>query len=432
MARRFTEYQPLHEIARAPRNPKGHDMGGIGASMKRHGFVETPTLDERTGRLVAGHGRLDQLVALQRAGAQPPEGIELAEDGTWLVPVSRGWASANDPEAEAYVVTSNRLVESGGWDTAGLVEMLDDLTRTPLGLDGTGYTPVDLGTMHADLERATMNREEAHETKGDKRLRDVDLIYTAAALSSIDGPTAAVVLGHCCLAVRSGWSYGVRSGERDRACRACDTWRLHRPMFVDNDYEHYDHARHRAIVAHWTPKYATVRDVMTPEQCEAAGIDFYPLEQILEWAEDLLETGAENIIVIPKVDVLDKIPEKYVIGYSVPSSYGGTPLPTEAFKGRRVHLLGGSPNAQLSYWKRLPDEVVSIDNNSLLRVAQWGTVWKKDATSGTLSDFGIEAGDTTNPMYVALALSFGFVGAWFLRDQSAQDDNVVEEATIRE
>jgi ParB-like chromosome segregation protein Spo0J len=61
---RWIDYVPLDEIAEAHRNPKLHDRRGIRASVTRFGFVEPITIDERTGRLVAGHGRLEQLRAI--------------------------------------------------------------------------------------------------------------------------------------------------------------------------------------------------------------------------------------------------------------------------------------------------------------------------------------------------------------------------------
>jgi hypothetical protein len=53
-----------------------------------------------------------------------PDGIRVAGDGRWLVPVVRGWASTDDAAAEAYLVASNRLTERGGWDDTGLAAVL--------------------------------------------------------------------------------------------------------------------------------------------------------------------------------------------------------------------------------------------------------------------------------------------------------------------
>src|SRR5687767_10340946 len=103
---RWLEYMPLADLQRAPRNPKGHADQLIAESMERHGYVEAVVIDERTGRLVAGHGRLDSLQVRHAAGSEPPEGV-VAEGDQWLVPVQRGWSSTSDEQAENYLLTSN-------------------------------------------------------------------------------------------------------------------------------------------------------------------------------------------------------------------------------------------------------------------------------------------------------------------------------------
>ena len=124
---RRLDYMPLTEVARAHRNPKKHDSVGIARSMDEFGVVEIPALDERTGRLVAGHGRLDVWLAAAAKQQQPPSGVKVGPDGVWLVPVLRGWASKDDAHAEAYLVGSNQLTINGGWDDPGLAKLLDDL-----------------------------------------------------------------------------------------------------------------------------------------------------------------------------------------------------------------------------------------------------------------------------------------------------------------
>lgn len=183
----------------------------------------------------------------------------------------------------------------------------------------------------------------------------------------------------------------------------------HKVQFVDNEFKFYDHDHHLEVVRHFRPKYATVRDVMTPEQCQEAGIEYYPLETILEWAEEL-EQYATNVIVIPKYDCLDQIPDRYMLGYSVPSSYGGTPLPVEMFKGRRVHLLGGSWKAQLAHMAVLGDDVVSLDNNHISVIAnQWGQFCDKDGSTRQMSEIGFS--DLSNVWDTAMCLSFGNIAA---------------------
>ncbi len=126
-AGRRVEYMPLAEVRPALRNPKKHDAAGLTASIGRFGVAEVPLLDERTGRLVAGHGRVDQLTAMCAAGQQPPDGVRVDGNGRWLVPILRGWASRSDHEAEAYLVASNSLSSLPGWEDEGLAGILSDL-----------------------------------------------------------------------------------------------------------------------------------------------------------------------------------------------------------------------------------------------------------------------------------------------------------------
>lgn len=139
---RWTEYRPLDEVARAPRNAKRHDEENLAASLARFGYVEQITVDERTGRLVAGHGRLDALIARRDRGEDPPDGVTVDSDGVWAVPVARGWRSATDAEAAAYLIESNQSVMLPGWDPVGLSEMLDEIGRTdPSLLVPAGFPP---------------------------------------------------------------------------------------------------------------------------------------------------------------------------------------------------------------------------------------------------------------------------------------------------
>lgn len=148
MSERFVEYVPVDEIDSAPRNPKGHDATGISRSIGHFGLTELPLIDERTGRLVAGHGRRDQLASWQREGRTPPEGVQVDHDGRWLMPVVRGWRSRSDDDAEAYVIASNQLTIKGGWDERQLAEVLHDLGEAQM-LELAGYEAGDLDALEA-------------------------------------------------------------------------------------------------------------------------------------------------------------------------------------------------------------------------------------------------------------------------------------------
>jgi DNA modification methylase len=146
---RRTEYVRLSELKGADSNPKLHDLAGIRQSIAEHGLAELPLLDERTGRLVAGHGRLKDLRERRSLGGNPPEGVDVDDDGEWLVPVQRGWASRDDDHAKAYLAASNKLSENGGWDYDLLPDYLQDLAGKDL-LHLTGFSEEELAELLAE------------------------------------------------------------------------------------------------------------------------------------------------------------------------------------------------------------------------------------------------------------------------------------------
>jgi DNA modification methylase len=148
------EYFPLSEVTRWPRNPKRHDVDTLRASFQRWGFVEPMVRDDRTGRLVAGHGRLEVLTALRLGGKPPPARVKVRDDGEWLVPILVGASFSSELEAEGYLLASNRLVELGGWDDAGVLEILTAQRDAGLELTGTGYTEDDADELMREALRA--------------------------------------------------------------------------------------------------------------------------------------------------------------------------------------------------------------------------------------------------------------------------------------
>lgn len=146
---RRIEYRRLSEVLPADRNPKTHADDEIQASIQRHGFTEPVFEDGRTGKLVAGHGRLENLVLLAQAGHAVPDGIVAADDGEWMLPVVVGWSSDDDTEAEDYLSLTNRIVELGGWDPVLVAEMYADPDRD---LDGTGWTIESIDDLVASFD----------------------------------------------------------------------------------------------------------------------------------------------------------------------------------------------------------------------------------------------------------------------------------------
>lgn len=152
IAERRIEYLPLVGLVPADTNPKRHRLDLLRSSIDRFGFATPALRDERTGRLVVGHGRTNTLTVMHAAGESPPDGIEVDDTGGWLVPVVVGWSSRSDAEASAYLIADNRHSELGGWDHNELTDLLGDLATTDADLVAVaGWDPAEL----ADLLKAS-------------------------------------------------------------------------------------------------------------------------------------------------------------------------------------------------------------------------------------------------------------------------------------
>jgi hypothetical protein len=141
----FIEYVPLKKLKKWPRNPKLHDGDGIAQSVDRFGFTDPILIDEKTGKMVAGHGRLEQIQLMKEEGADPPANIILKGE-EWTIPVIRGNRFENENEVEAYLLTCNRLVENGGWDE----ELLEAMANM---VNPIGFGEI-IGKMEADIDQA--------------------------------------------------------------------------------------------------------------------------------------------------------------------------------------------------------------------------------------------------------------------------------------
>lgn len=183
-ARIRIEYESLRALAAKPAklNPKSHHIAGIASAFAAVGFVDPPILDERTGRLVHGHGRVETLLAGLDAGEQPPERVELAPGGDdWLVPVVRGVAFANDKAAGAYAIGANQLTIAGGFDEAMLAEVLASI-KGSAEARATGMTAEEIDALIS----------EASTTKGEKPPKE-----PKPAIAKADPKRIKVVLGDC-------------------------------------------------------------------------------------------------------------------------------------------------------------------------------------------------------------------------------------------
>lgn len=132
------ELMSLGRIKSALVNPKKHDVEQLCSSIQRFGFSDFPTINETTGRLVEGHGRIEALKMLKQRKEAPPTNIGVDARGQWLVPVVRGLSWANDDEAQAYLLTHNQSTMGSGWDRS-VGQVLADLRERNVNISGLGW-----------------------------------------------------------------------------------------------------------------------------------------------------------------------------------------------------------------------------------------------------------------------------------------------------
>jgi hypothetical protein len=156
--------------------------------------------------------------------------------------------------------------------------------------------------------------------------------------------------------------YGWKAGARYTNLR--DVRHEKSVGFLDIDWKNYNFEKHIAAAQITRPGLTVAQDIVSIEM----------LPTILGQAEHLLKF-AKQVIVVPKDiklsdNLLGHIPSKFILGYSVPTRYGGTEIPLNSFDGRPVHLLGGRPDVQRELANDL--NVVSLDTNRFTLDASYG------------------------------------------------------------
>jgi len=164
------------------------------------------------------------------------------------------------------------------------------------------------------------------------------------------------------IAIRNKFKYGLKLPQ----IKNIDEEPLY---FSDQDWKNPDKKKYINSVKKYSPTLATVIDIEKRSQ----------LKDAIDWAEGI-SNHVERIIFIPKcTGVIKNIPRevnnaKTMLGYSVPTKYGGTNLNPHLFDGWKIHLLGGSPHKQIEYSRFL--DVYSIDcNYHSMKANKFGEFW---------------------------------------------------------
>ena len=150
---------------------------------------------------------------------------------------------------------------------------------------------------------------------------------------------------------------------------------------LDNDFRNPDLDRFVDRFFEHEPQVGVIGDVYEPTDVDVHVAAAREIQSSYPEAE---------LIVVPKCQaVIDEIPEDLVLGYS--RGYADRLAhefsdPAD-WRGRRVHILGGSPPKQLNTIQQLtrpmltdepPADIVGVDWNGLHRGAQFGEFWTAD------------------------------------------------------
>ncbi|WP_231408358.1 ParB N-terminal domain-containing protein [Streptomyces sp. MC1] len=196
-APRYITYVPLADLPPDPANPKKHELERIIASIKDHGFISTPVVDERTGLTIDGHGRRRALIEMHVRGEPVPGGLLVDDDGGWLVPVTRGWASETDHQAHAVLILLNRLQEAGGWYPKPLAAILEELATGDADLfDSLAYSDDEMEQLLRQVDPEELPQGDGESGEDTARRYDPEGDFTDGGLA--DSGDNDRVRGVCC------------------------------------------------------------------------------------------------------------------------------------------------------------------------------------------------------------------------------------------
>lgn len=133
------------------------------------------------------------------------------------------------------------------------------------------------------------------------------------------------------------------------------------PTMIDINWRSYDWNEYKTVIRQHHPIMAMVADYETPDKRNL----------MLKQVTQLKNLGVLRVMVCPKFDgAISHIPDGCIVAVSLQSSYAGFEPNIRELTGRRVHLLGGSPNRQKEWIKKVAGVggvVVSVDGNTHTR-----------------------------------------------------------------
>lgn len=181
-----------------------------------------------------------------------------------------------------------------------------------------------------------------------------------------------------------GWLIGMRSDKT--ACAPIS--------FMDVNYKKPDFNRHLAMVKEHLPRFAVVPDLSN---------EYVSKEDVLRALHqaEQLTPYCETVLIVPKLaGQLAMIPPDFVIGYSVPSENGeALYYPWQHLRGRRVHILGGSPHFQMRLYRFLQGKstINSVDGNMAQKMGWLCKYWSRQCSNWVEHPLKAENPDERHP-----------------------------------
>lgn len=363
-----------------------HEKEAIARSFAQYGFLNEPiVVNTWNDKIVGGHGRVEVCYAQGYRGKLPVVYLNLPSELEHRRAMLRFNQARGHQDPELELRELQALITIYGRETVQA---------------DMAYLDEELASILQTIEDAEPTTGEADPSpKPNPRHLPVDVIFP---WDSQQGQC-------CCVAIRAGLKYGIYSDATtiDTICRQSRRPR-HAVHYVGNHRLAFDWPTHRDLVKALTPKYATICDVLTEGTSKALGVEHHALPQILSWAAELAQY-AENVIITPRYNCVDQIPDQYLVGYHVPQSRDDYALPLQALDGRRVHLHGGTWKEQLTLLGQLED-VTSIVQTDVLRLAQAGRFLFPNGNIGEILDLLRGEAWLPNTQEVAFAISLGALG----------------------
>lgn len=158
-------------------------------------------------------------------------------------------------------------------------------------------------------------------------------------------------------------------------------------VFLDNDFRHPDVDRWLEEFEQHEPKVGVLGDAFTREEAR---------EYVKVTTQIRAEYPTAEPIIVPKCDCFDLIPGDIILGYAegAKNGDGKAALHPHDFsddtdwRGRRVHILGGTPTRQYQAIDRLtapnlqghsPADIIGLDYNGYVHMTQHtGKYWTRD------------------------------------------------------